>query len=183
MLEAPVLNGQHPGVEALVNLSRFGHAAHPANGGVAGDRVIVAAGCIVACATSRLRVTKFQRFLPHLDIRLRNTAADAKRSWFVSHARGASFRSLNLPIVMTRKMEHIFLASHDHLAIEPAMRRAELLALGAPDEFVEAVLSSRLATDLSNGAFWRTVWSFLVANAGLIDPAQIERANRLPPGD
>jgi hypothetical protein len=67
--------------------------------------------------------------------------ADKKRGWFIAHARGASFRSLNLPIVMTRNMEHILLASHDHLAIEYAIRRAELLALGAPAEVVQAVLS------------------------------------------
>jgi hypothetical protein len=98
---------------------------------------------------------------------------DKKRGWFVAHARGASFRSLDLPIVMTRRMEHIFLASHDHLAIEHAIRRAELLALGVPAGFVQAVLSTRLATDLSNGMFWRTFWSFLIANAGTIDPAEI----------
>jgi hypothetical protein len=62
---------------------------------------------------------------------------------------------------------------NDHLAIEHAIRRAELLALGAPTEFVQAVLCTRLATDLSNGMFWRTVWSFLISNAGIIDPAQI----------
>ncbi len=55
--------------------------------------------------------------------------AEKKREWFVAHARGASFRSLDLPIVMTRKMEHIFLSSRDHLTIEHAMRRAELLGL------------------------------------------------------
>ncbi len=49
-----------------------------------------------------------------------DTAADEKRGWFIAHAHGASIRSLNLPIVMTRKMEHIFLASPDHLPIEPA---------------------------------------------------------------
>jgi hypothetical protein len=100
-------------------------------------------------------------------------ADDKKRGWFVAHARGVSFRSLNLPVVMTRKMEHIFLASHDHLAIEHAIRRAELLALGAPAEFVQAVLSTRLATDLSNGGFWRTVWIFLIASWSVTDPAQI----------
>jgi len=172
LLEAPVLNGQHPGVEALVNLSRFGSA-----------HIRLTAEWPGTASSWRLAVSSLAQhlvceyevpaFLASSWYSPEDAAADAKRSWFVSHARGASFRSLNLPIVMTRKMEHIFLASHDHLAIEPAMRRAELLALGAPDEFVEAVLSSRLATDLSNGAFWRTVWSFLVANAGLIDPAQI----------
>ena len=74
---------------------------------------------------------------------------------------------------MTRKMEHIFLASQDHLPIEHAIRRAELLALGAPTEFVKAVLSTRLATDLRHGEFWRTVWMFLIANAGDLEPAQI----------
>lgn len=100
-------------------------------------------------------------------------AADKRRAWFVAHAGGASFRSLDLPIVMTRRMERIFLASHDHLAIDPAIRQAELLALGAPAELVQAVMSTRLATDLSNGEFWRTVWFFLIANASTMDPAQI----------
>jgi len=76
-------------------------------------------------------------------------------------------------MVMTRKMEHIFLASQDHLPIEYAIRRAELLALGVPTEFVKAVLSTRLATDLRDSEFWRTVWMFLIANAGDLEVAQI----------
>jgi hypothetical protein len=99
--------------------------------------------------------------------------AEKKREWFVAHARGASVRSLDLPITMTRKMEQIFLTSGDHLTIEHAIRRAELLALGAADELVQAELATRLAADLGNGAFWHTVWTFLIANAGAIDLAQI----------
>jgi hypothetical protein len=99
--------------------------------------------------------------------------AEDMREWCVAHARGVSFRSLDLPIAMTRKMEHLFLRSPDHLAIEHAMRRAELLALGISDEVVKAVLSTRLATDLGNGEFWRTVWTFVAVNAGAIDPAHI----------
>jgi hypothetical protein len=76
-------------------------------------------------------------------------------------------------IEMTRKMEHIFLTSCDHLTIEQAMRRAELLALGASDELVQSVLATGSATDLRNGAFWRTVWMFLVANESAIDLAQV----------
>jgi hypothetical protein len=102
-----------------------------------------------------------------------DAAADKKRGWFVAHSRGASFRSLDLPIVMTRKMEHIFLASQDHLPMEHAIRRAELLALGTPAEFVKAIMSTRLATDLRHSEFWRTVWMFLIANAGDVDPMQI----------
>jgi hypothetical protein len=70
-------------------------------------------------------------------------------------------------------MEDVFLASHDHLSIEYALRKAELLALGTPEEFARAILSTRLASDLSHSDFWRTVWMFLIANAEDVDPAQI----------
>jgi hypothetical protein len=70
-------------------------------------------------------------------------------------------------------MEHIFLDSEDHLQIEYAMRRAELLALGAPAQFVKAILSTRLATDLRHGEFWRTFLIFVIQNANKLDPAQI----------
>jgi hypothetical protein len=70
-------------------------------------------------------------------------------------------------------MERIFLASQDHLALEPALRRAELLALGMPLDLVKAVLSTRLATGLQNGEFWRTVWMFIMSRSGDIDATQI----------
>jgi hypothetical protein len=172
LLEAPVLNGHHPGVEALVNLSRFGSAhIRPAadwSGTTSSWRPAVS-------SLAHYLVCKYEVpvFLASSWYSTEDATPDKKRAWFVAHARGASFRSLGLPIVMTRKMEHIFLASHDHLAIENAIRRAELLALGAPAEVVQAVLSTRLAADLSNGMFWRTVWFFLITNAGSIGPAEI----------
>jgi hypothetical protein len=70
-------------------------------------------------------------------------------------------------------MEHIFLASDDHLGLEPALRRAELLALGMPTAFMNAILSTRLATDLRNGGFWRTVWMFFIAHVEELEPTQI----------
>lgn len=172
LLDAPVVNGHHPGVEALVNLSRF-----------ASVHVRTATDWPGASASWRRAVGSLAQHLvctyavpPFLTASwyaIDDAYAERKREWFVAHTRGASFRSLDLPIVMTRRMEHIFLRSHDHLAIEHAMRRAELLALGASDELVRAVLATRLATDLRNGEFWRTVWTFLIANACPIDSAQI----------
>ncbi len=172
LLEASVLDGHHPGVEALVNLSRFGNAhLRPAadwSGTTSSWRLAVS-------SLAHHLVCKYQVpvFLASSWYSTEDATSDKKRGWFIAHASGVSFRSLDLPIVMTRKMEHIFLASHDHLAIEHAIRRAELLALGVPAEFVQAVLSTRLATDLSNGTFWRSVWSFLIANAGFIEPSEI----------
>jgi PcfJ-like protein len=172
LLEAPVVDRQHPGVEALVNLSRF-RSEHVRSlrewPGTSGSwRVAV-------CSLAHHLICNYAvpPFLAAAWYATADAYAEAKRQWFVAHARGASFRSLDLPVVMTRKMEHIFLSSRDHLGIEQAMRAAELLALGASDELVQAVLATRLATDLRNGSFWRTVWMFLVANARSIDGAQI----------
>jgi len=70
-------------------------------------------------------------------------------------------------------MEHIFLASQDHLLFEEALRKAELVALDMPSDFVSAILSTRLAKDFGNGEFWRTVWRFLLNHANDIDSTQI----------
>lgn len=172
LLEAPVLNGHHPGVEALINLSRFG-SAHIRPAAEWPGTTLSWRPAVSSLAHHLVCKYEVPVFLASSWYSTEGAAADKKRGWFVAHARGASFRSLNLPILMTRKMEHVFLKSHDHLAVEYAIRRAELLALGAPAEFVQAVLSTRLATDLSNGEFWRTVWIFLIANASIMDPAQI----------
>ena len=170
--DAPVVNGHHSGVEALVNLSRF-TSAHVRKivdwpGSSASWRRVVS-----SLADHLVCKYAVPRFLSASWYATEDAYAESKRQWFVAHARGATFRSLDLPIVMTRKMEHLFLTSCDHLGIEHAMRRAELLSLGAPDEVVRAVLATRLAADLRNGEFWRTVWMFLIANARAIDPAQI----------
>ena len=172
LLDAPVVNGHHPGVEALANLSRFA-SAHVRT--VADWPGTSASWRRAVCSLVQHLVCTYAvpPFLVASWYAVDHAYAERKREWFVAHTRGASFRSLDLPIVMTRRMEDIFLRSQDHLAIEQAMRRAELLALGASDEVVRGVLATRLATDLRHGDFWRTVWTFLIANAPALDPAQI----------
>lgn len=172
LLEAPVVNGHHLGVEALVDLSRFTRTHIRAIADWPGTS---ASWRCAVCSLAQHLIARYAvpAFLAAAWYATDDAYAEKKREWFVAHARGASFRSLDLPIQMTRKMEHIFLTSRDHLAIEYAMRRAELLALGAPDELVRAVLATRSATDLGNGRFWRTVWMFLIANGRAIDAAQV----------
>jgi hypothetical protein len=171
LFEAPVSDGRHAGVDALVNLSRFRDAhirpaIHWAGTSSSWRPAVSSLAHHLIC---EYRVPAFLAASWHAS----DAAADKKRAWFVAHARGASFRSLDLPMVMTRKMEHIFRASQDHLSIEHAIRRAELLALGAPTEFIKAIMSTRMAADLRHSEFWRTVWIFLIANAGEVDPMQI----------
>jgi hypothetical protein len=172
LLDAPVVDGRHPGVDALVNLSRFRRAHVRAVAGWSGTS---ASWRPAVCSLAQHVVGKYAvpPFLAAAWYATDDAFAEQKREWFVAHARGASFRSLDLPIEMTSRMEHIFLTSRDHLAIERAMRRAELLALGASDDLVHAVLATASAGDLRNGPFWRTVWNFLIANAPSIDPAHV----------
>ncbi len=171
LFEAPVCEGRHLGVDALVNLSRFRSAHIRSLNDWAGTSESWRPA--VACLAHHLICDyKVPVFLASSWYGA-DAAADSKRAWFIEHSRGASFRSLDLPIAMTRKMEHIFLASQDHLSIEYAMRRAELLALGASIEFVKEVMSTQLATDLRHSEFWRSVWMFLISNAGEVDPLQI----------
>ena len=171
LFEAPVVNQQHPGIDALLHLARFRDAhIRPTSdwtGTPASWRPAVFS--LAHHLTCNYRVPAFMASVWHAD----DANGDRKRAWVIAHSRGASFRSLDLPITMTRKMERIFLASQDHLALEPALRRAELLALGMHLDFVKAILSTRLATDLRNGEFWHTVWMFITSHAGEINATQI----------
>ena len=171
LFEAPVFATRHPGVDALVNLSRR-HASHLRSiddwpGTCKSWRPAIAS--LANHLVSNYKVPPFLASAWYAT----DAATDQKQCWFIAHSRGASFRSLNLPIAMTRKMEHIFLASNDHLQIEYALRRAELLSLGMAAEHLKAIMQTRLANDLGHGEFWRTFWNFLVVNSSSIDPAQI----------
>jgi hypothetical protein len=172
LLDAPVLDGRHLGVEALVNLARFADAyvgtIEDWTGSSASWR-----GGINSLAQHLLSEYRIPAFFSAAWFASGDRYAEAKRQWFVAHAAGASFRSLTLPIRLTRKMEHIFLGSRDHFGIEYALRRAELLGLGAEQQLTDAILATRPALDLDNGGFWRSVWLFLIAHSGSIDGTQV----------
>ena len=171
LLAAPVVDDHHLGVEALVSLSRFEQQYVRTPGEWPGSAACWH-GAVASLAQHLAGKHPVPRFLAACWYAT-DPIAESKRQWFVAHARGACFRSLDLPIRMTRNMERIFLGSDDHMAIEYAIRRAEMLGLGAPDEVLQAVLATPRARDLRNGEFWRTVWIFLIANARSIDPTQI----------
>jgi hypothetical protein len=163
--------GHHPGVDALVHLARFRawhiRSVRTWRGETGSWQTAIAS--LVHHLTCRYPIPRFMVSVWYAT----DAENDKKRAWVATHSRGTSFRSLDLPFTMTRKMEHIFLASQDHLPFEEALRKAELMAVGMPADFIRAVLSTRLAQDLRNGEFWRTVWLFLVNHANDVDPAQI----------
>jgi len=172
LLTAPAFDGLHPGVEALFNLAQYSPAHIRSidawNGSDASWQGAI--GALAQHLVGRYRVPSF---LAAAWYAAADPYSEPKRRWFIAHAAGVRFRSLDLPVRMTRRMEHIFLASHDHLSIEAAMRRAELLALSGSDDLVDAVLKTRAGADLARAEFWRTVWRFLVVNGDAIDLAQV----------
>ena len=175
LFEAPVAGEHHPGIEALVNLALFAGVwqRQPSEWPGCDSSWQVSADALARHLIARYPVPSFLASAWYERDDAGGAGGGRYRDWFVAHAAGAPFRSLPLPIAMTRSMERIFLASPDHLTIPRAIRRAELIALGAGAPLVEAVLATRIADDLGNGAFWRTVWQFLIANRERIEVAQV----------
>ena len=96
------------------------------------------------------------------------------REWFITHALGTRFRAIEtLPMAMTRKIERIWIQSPHHLSVRQAMRRAELLALGAEPALAEAVLSTRVGDELEHGEFWRGVMHWLVNYQAELSEAEV----------
>jgi hypothetical protein len=172
VLAAPCTEDHHPGIEALANLSCLSHAHIRGIGDWPGSDGSwrVAIGALVQHLVAEYPMPRFlvsAWYLPN------GEETEWQRRCFIAHGSGRSFRSLDLPIKMTRRMEDIFLRSPDHMAINAAMRRAELMGLDLSEELAAAILSTRMATDLRCDAFWQTVWHFLRANADEIDLTQV----------
>lgn len=172
LLEAPVLDSRHDGIETLVNLARFRDAHIRTIGTWPGSPESWRA-VVTSLAQHLIAKYPVPVFLAGVWYGTDDEFSHSKREWFVAHSRGSSFRSLNLPIRMTRRMEHIFLASGDHFSIEYAMRRAELIGLGADVPLVTAVLAARPALNLNHSDFWRTAWHFLITHKREIDADQV----------
>lgn len=173
VLQAAMVSGRHPGLYALEQLARAadGYVRDPAAwGGATGGWH----SGVQSLARHLLALHPIPAFLASAWYATPEEAcADAQRAWFVQHGAGRSFRSLDLPLRMTRRMEHLFLGSPAHAAIPQALRRAELAACGADAALADAILATRPARMLEHGEFWRTAWRFLIANTGTIRREQV----------
>jgi hypothetical protein len=163
-----VRDGRHLQVDALRNLVGFRReflrpvSTWPgANGSVL---------CVVASLARHLLARyDVPKFLASAWFGGDGPTEEARRHWYVEHSRGRRFRDLALPMEMTRRMEHLFLSSPDHLSVPRAMRRAELITLGASRELADAVLATRLGEHLSHGRFWRSFLRLLVRESAALE--------------
>jgi hypothetical protein len=87
-----------------------------------------------------------------------------QQSWFIRLGRGASFRSFNLPLMLTRRMEHYLRKAPDHYTAVQALRYGEARGLGGSEKLAREVANGRLGQRIDRPDFWRTVLRFFVAH-------------------
>jgi len=97
-----------------------------------------------------------------------------QRGWYIAHSRGRRFRDLRLPIAMSRRMEHAFLRSPDHLSLEVALRRAEVIGLGGSAALADAITATRLGYHFDRPELWRGAIAWLIACGDEVDRSWVK---------
>jgi hypothetical protein len=99
---------------------------------------------------------------------------DARRQqgWFVHIGKGHNIRTADVPLVLTKKMAHLFLEAPDGYTIEEALRHGQVLGMGGDTRLVRAVNATRLGQGFEEEPFWQTVIRFFVNNP-MLDIGQI----------
>jgi PcfJ-like protein len=87
-----------------------------------------------------------------------------QQSWFIRLGRGTALRAMNLPLVLTRSMEHYVRQAPDHYTAAQALRYGETRGLGGSEELACEIAIGPLGQRIERADFWRTVLSFFVAH-------------------
>lgn len=90
-----------------------------------------------------------------------------QQSWFIRIGRGTRFRDLNLPFVLTRRMEHHLRRAPDHFTVLQALRYGETRGLGGSEMLAREIAIGRLGEKMQHSGFWRTVLLFFAAQPEL----------------
>ena len=96
-----------------------------------------------------------------------------RRCWAIRHAHGTRFRSMPVPVALTRQMEHELLRTPDHVPFDQALRRAEILGLGGTEELAAEVMATPLAERFGEPERWRVALAWLVRCGDSVELAQV----------
>lgn len=86
------------------------------------------------------------------------------QSWFIRLGRGTALRALNLPLVLTRHMEHHVRQAADHYTATQALRYGETRGIGGSEELAREIAIGRLGMKIEHPEFWRTILNFLAGH-------------------
>jgi hypothetical protein len=85
-----------------------------------------------------------------------------QQAWYVRLGQGARLRDLDLPVELTRKMEHYVRQAPDHYTVLQALRFGETRGLGGTKALAGEIALGRLGRKIEQAEFWRSVLSFFV---------------------
>ena len=90
-----------------------------------------------------------------------------QQAWYIRFGQGAAMRDLNLPIALTRRMEHHVRQASDHYTVAQALRYGETRGLGGSERLAREIIRGRLGQNTRHPAFWRTVIALFVRQGDL----------------
>ena len=98
--------------------------------------------------------------------------AGLHQAWFKHIGAGQNIRTADLPVALSKKSAHCFLAAPADLSITHALRWGQVLGQGGSPTLAHAVIGTRLGQSFENENFWSTAVLFF-ANNPMLDPAHV----------
>ena len=80
---------------------------------------------------------------------------------------GQNIRTATLPLLLTKRMAHVFLQVPGQLSAEEGLRWAQVIGQDGSQELAEAIIETELGRSFAEEEFWSTVVLFLVENGML----------------
>ena len=98
--------------------------------------------------------------------------AQRQQGWFVHVGNGQNIRTADLPLVLSKRMAHIFAEAPSDLTATEALRWAQVVGQGGNEMLAQAVIATELGRSFADESFWSTVVLFLVENP-MLDPDMV----------
>ena len=98
--------------------------------------------------------------------------AQRQQGWFVHVGSGQNIRTADLPLVLSKRMAHVFAEAPSELTATEALRWAQVVGQGGSEVLAQAVIATELGRGFAAEPFWSTVVLFLVENQ-MLDPDMV----------
>ena len=103
--------------------------------------------------------------MPKFFFKVWYTGNETHIGWFLNVTNGNNIRTQKeLPIVVTKKIAHLFMQAPAKYGVNQAFRYGQVLSLGGDMRVVEGVLRTPLVNNFENDEFWQSVIRFFIAN-------------------
>ena len=98
--------------------------------------------------------------------------AQRQQGWFVHVGSGQNIRTADLPLVLSKRMAHVFAEAPSELTATEALRWAQVMGQEGSEALAQAVIATELGRNFADESFWSTVVLFLVENP-MLDPDMV----------